>query len=105
MMFRTAAVPALAALALTMSIASAQQPPTPVVPEPTCVKPEFPGLTADSKRFDRFNKEYKTYSDCIKKYIDENKALADAIIATSNKVIKEFNTYNEEMAERQAARK
>ena len=77
----------------------------PAVPQHTCVKPEFPGAFADSRRFDRFNKEYKAYSECIKKYVDDTKVLADAMVEAGNKAIKEFNTFNEELAERQAAKK
>ena len=76
MISRTFAVPALAVLAFIASIAGAQQPAAtamPAVPASTCVKPEFPGPFADSRRIDRFNKEYKTYADCIKKYVDETK--------------------------------
>jgi len=96
----------LGAIAFIASVASAQQPATPAmptVPAPTCVKPEFPGAFADSRRFDRFNKEYKAYSDCIKKYVDDTKVLADAMVEAGNKAIKEYNTFNEELAERQAA--
>src|SRR5450631_76089 len=109
MMFRTAAAASiLAAIAFTTSIAGAQQPAAsamPAVPAPTCVKPEFPGAFADSRRFDRFNKEYKTYGECIKKFTDETKALSDAIVEAGNKAIKEFNTFSQELAERQAAKK
>jgi predicted transcriptional regulator len=109
MMFRTAAAAFThAAIAFTTSIAAAQQPAAPAmpaVPAPTCVKPEFPGAFADGKRFERFNKEYKTYGECIKKYVDETKTASDAIIEAGNKAIKEFNTFNEELAERQAAKK
>jgi hypothetical protein len=103
----TAACP-LMAFAFGASIAAAQQPAAPAmpaVPQHTCVKPEFPGAFADSRRFDRFNKEYKAYAECIKKYVDDTKVLSDAIVEAGNKAIKEFNTFNEELAERQAAKK
>jgi hypothetical protein len=108
MMFRTAVVPTLAAIAFMASVAGAQQPAAPAMPAmpaPTCAKPEFPGAFADSRRFDRFNKEYKAYAACIKQYVDETKVLADAIVEAGNKAIKEYNTFNEELAERQAATK
>jgi hypothetical protein len=90
------------------SIALAQQPAAPAmpaVPQHTCVQPEFPGAFADSRRFDRFNKEYKAYSECIKKFTDETKVLSDAIVEAGNKAIKEFNAFSAELAERQAAKK
>jgi hypothetical protein len=108
MTFRTAAATTLAAIAFMASTAGAQQPDAPAMPAmpaPTCVKPEFPGALADSRRFDRFNKEYKTYAACIKKYVDDTKVLSDAIIDAGNKAIKDFNTFSEELAERQAAKK
>ena len=108
MMFRTAAAPTLAAIAFVASVAGAQQPADPAmpaVPALTCVKPEFPGAFPDSRRFDRFNKEYKAYAACIKKYVDDTKVLADAFVEAGNKAIKDYNTFNEELAERQAATK
>jgi hypothetical protein len=105
MMFRTAAASTLAAIAFTASIAGAQQPAAsamPAVPAPTCVKPEFPNNLADARRIERFNKESKTYGECIKKYIDETKALADAVIEAGNKAIKEYNAFIEALAEREA---
>jgi hypothetical protein len=106
MLSRTFAVPTLAVLACIASIAHAQQPAAtamPTVPAQTCAKPEFPGPFADSRRIDRFNREYKAYADCIKKYVDETKTASDAIIEAGNKAIKEFNAFNDELAERQAA--
>jgi hypothetical protein len=103
---RKSVVPILVALAFGASIASAQQPAAPVmptVPQPDCVKPEFPGAFADGRRFDRFNKEYKAYAACIKKYVDDTKVLTDAIVEAGNKAIKDFNTFNAELEERQAA--
>ena len=73
--------------------------------QPTCVKPEFPGAFSDSRRFERFNKESKTYADCIKKYIADTKAVSDANIEAGNNAIKEFNAYVQEVDERQAAMK
>ncbi len=106
MISRTFAVPALAVFAFIASIAGAQQPAAtamPAVPAPTCVKPQFPGPFDDSRRIERFNKEGKVYSDCIKKYVDETKALSDAVLEAGNKAIAEYNGFAAEVAERQAA--
>ena len=105
---RTTAVCTLAAIAFAASLADAQQPaapPMPVVPVSTCAKPDLPGAFADQRRFDRFNKEYKAYADCIKKYIAETKAVSDANVEAGNKAIKEFNAFNDELAALQAAKK
>ena len=75
------------------------------MPATTCVKPDLPGAFADSRRFERFNKEGKAYSDCIKKYVDETKALSDATIEAGNKAIKEYNAFVAEVDERAAAKK
>lgn len=92
--------------------AFAQQPaPAPAgtatitVAPPTCVKPEFPMQFSDQRRFDRFNREAKTYADCIKKYIADTKAVSDANIEAGNNAIKDFNAYIEEVDARQAAMK
>ncbi len=108
---RLCTVTAIAA-ALMVASAFAQQPApeaasasTVTVAPPTCVKPEFPGPFSDQRRFDRFNKESKSYADCIKKYIAETKAVSDANIAAGNAAIKDFNAYIEEVDARQAAMK
>ncbi|MEO8740057.1 MAG: hypothetical protein ABI537_10180 [Casimicrobiaceae bacterium] len=104
---------AFAAVASFLAISALAQQPAPAptgtaavaVPPPTCAKPEFPGAFSDQRRFDRFNKDSKTYTDCIKKYIAETKAVADANIAAGNAAIKDFNAYIEEVDARQAAMK
>ena len=104
----TVAVFSLAAIAFAAPIADAQQPAPPAlpaVPAPTCVKPDFPGAYADSRRIERFNKEGKAYADCIKKYLDETKALSDAAVDAGNKAIKELNAFITEVDERAGAKK
>ena len=108
MISRTTAVFTLAAIAFVASLADAQQPAAPAVPAvpaPTCVKPELPGAFADSRRFERFNKEGKVYGECIKKYVDETKAFSDAYLEAGNKAIKDYNAFVAEVDERAAAKK
>ena len=108
MIYRTTADFTLAAIAYAASIADAQQPaapPMPAVPAPTCVKPELPGAFADSRRFERFNKEGKVYGECIKKYVEETKVFSDAYLEAGNKAIKEYNAFVAEVDERAAAKK
>jgi hypothetical protein len=102
MIFRVVAAHTLVTIALTASIAGAQQPAAPAIPALTCVKPELPGAFADSRRLDRFNKEGKTYGDCIKKYVDETKAISDAAIEAGNKAIKDYNAFAAEVEEKAA---
>jgi hypothetical protein len=108
MTFRITAAPTLTAIAFIASVAGAQQPAAPAIPAvpvPSCVKPEFPGPFSDSRRLDRFNKEAKAYTECLKKYIDDTKALSDASIEAGNNAIKEHNAFVKEVDERAAATK
>ena len=96
------------AFAFGASIACAQQPAAPampVVPGATCVKPEVPPSHAAPQRINTFNREYKAYTDCVKKYIDETNALANASIAAGKAVIDEFNALNDEVRARGEAAK
>lgn len=67
------------------------QPTTVAIPKPTCVKPDYPQKFADQRRFDRFNKESKAYTDCVTKYVDEMKAISDAAVASGKALIDEYN--------------
>jgi len=113
MISRLRIVSAAAASLMAISV-FAQQPATePVatgapaitIAPPSCVKPEFPGPFSEQRRFDRFNKDYKNYADCLKKYVADTRAAADANVAAGNAAIKEFNDFNAEMDARQAALK
>lgn len=103
MMLRVSAATSIAALVLGVTCASAQSPaavPTataPAVPPNTCVKPEFPGKLASTARVNAFNKEFKAYGDCIRKYIDDVKAIAVAATAAGNSAIDEYNAYSADL--------
>jgi hypothetical protein len=100
MMLRVYSASSIAALALGVTYASAQSPAAvpaataPTIPANTCVKPEFPGKLASTARVNAFNKEIKTYGDCIRKYIEELKAIALAATAAGNSAIDEYNAYS-----------
>lgn len=105
-----AALLASAGLCLAQTPAApATGPNTPVtmpeVPKATCVKPELPRAFADSRRLDRFNKDYHAYGDCVKKYIDDTNALATATLASGKSVLDEFNAFNAELKEYQESKK
>jgi hypothetical protein len=96
-----------ASLAVTAAGARAQAAPVtmPAIPPHNCVKPEFPGRLASPNRISVFNKEYSAYSGCIKKYVDETKAMANAAIVAGNEAIDEFNKFSTELkAENDAAK-
>jgi len=44
-----------------------------------------------------FNRDYKAYGECVRKYVDETKTWIKNIADASNKAIDEFNKYNEEV--------
>jgi hypothetical protein len=75
----------------------------PPIPPPTCVKPEYPQKFADQRRFDRFNKESKAYTDCVTKYTDDMKALSDAAIARGQALINEYNALTADYNSRKPA--
>jgi hypothetical protein len=84
----------------------------PAVPKQTCVKPELPraGGSAEALRMSAFNRDYKTYADCVKKYVEDtnalataSNALATASIAAGKAAIDEFNSLNAELNARREA--
>lgn len=112
MTLRLSFLMSIAALALGAAYASAQtpaQPPAPAapagaatpplaaIPAHGCLKPEFPGRLASTSRINNFNKEVTAYGNCIKKYIDEVRAIANAATAAGNSAIDEYNAYTTEL--------
>jgi len=84
--------------------ATATAPSNMTMPESTCVKPDIPMAKSDARTIDRFNKAYKAYVECVKKYVADNQALVDKIIAHGKVVIDEYNGFNEELKARQEAK-
>jgi len=97
---------ALAAAALLgcAGAAFAQQPSD--VPAHKCgAKPEYPGrlvLTSDTRRR-AFDREIKTYTDCMKTYVDDRKKAADANMAAGNAAIEEYNSVIKKIKDDEAA--
>ncbi|MDQ6916735.1 MAG: hypothetical protein M3023_02835 [Pseudomonadota bacterium] len=76
--------------------AHAQPAPAPsalVIPPNKCVKPEYPGKLANAQRFNAFNKDFNAYGECIKKYVDDTKAILNAAAAAANGAVEEFNKF------------
>jgi hypothetical protein len=77
------------------------QPPAATTAEPpppaNCKQPEYPGARALNSAILAFNKDYKAYGECVRKYIEENKAWIDAIVETNNRTVEEYNKYNTEL--------
>jgi hypothetical protein len=84
---------------------SAQGTPT----KPNCTKPgEFPGHLASDTQRRTWQKDYTAYSDCMKKFIGEQKALAEPYLKAYNAAIDEYNenikAYNEQIEKAKAAK-
>ncbi|HEV2979473.1 MAG TPA: hypothetical protein VG425_17980 [Casimicrobiaceae bacterium] len=71
--------------------------PLPTIPPANCKQPEYPGARALNSAILAFNKDYKAYGECVRKYIEENKAWIDAIVETNNRTVEEYNKYNTEL--------
>jgi hypothetical protein len=62
------------------------------LPKPSCGKPdEYPGNLASDNQRRSWQKEYVGYIDCLKKFIEEQQALADPHVKASNAAIAEYN--------------
>jgi hypothetical protein len=75
----------------------------------TCTKPgEFPGHLATDAQRRTWQKDYTAYSDCMKKFISEQKALAEPYLKAYNAAIDEYNAnikvYNEQIESAKAAK-
>lgn len=88
---------ALASVALAANSQEQPQVSFPSVPPNNCVKPELPGNNATQSLMRRFNDNYKAYGECIKKYIEGAKALADAALAAGNAAVGDYNKLTEEI--------
>lgn len=97
------AVPALVAMMLATFAASAiAQTSAPAastpaassapIPKPDCGKPdEYPGNLASDNQRRAWQKEYVGYIDCLKKFIEEQQALAEPHVKASNAAIAQYN--------------
>jgi hypothetical protein len=71
--------------------------PMPAVPTHPCSKPQFPGKSAPPAQITAFNNEVVNYNACIRKYVDDTKALATAAQAAGNSAVDEFNKFAAEI--------
>lgn len=79
------------------------------VAKPNCTLPgEFPGSLASDRQRQQWQKEYTGYSDCMKKFISEQKALAEPYLKAYNAAIDDYNahikTFNEQIEKAKAAK-
>ena len=94
------AVAALPALAQAPAPAPAPATVLPPIPPHACVAPEYPGKEASKVRVDTFNRDYKAFGECIKRYVDDNNKWVKAAAEAGNKAIDEYNKYTEELKKR-----
>ena len=112
MTLRFSLASAIAALALSALPAIAQNPPATAaaaqsftVPPHNCVAPEYPTkekterLKGDAynRAIEAFNRDYKTYGECIKKYVDNTNVWIKLTADTANKAIDEYNKYTADL--------
>jgi hypothetical protein len=94
---------AFAALALAGFVSSAPAQTAPeAVPKPSCTKAgDYPGNLASDTQKRQWQKDYVGYVDCLKKFIEDQQALASPHIKASNAAINEYNAavkaYNEQI--------
>jgi hypothetical protein len=93
---------AASAVAQQTAPAAAPAPSAAPVPKHDCVKPgEFPGNLATDRAKTAWQKDYVAYVDCLKKFIDEQQALAEPHVKASNAAISEYNAgvkeYNDQI--------
>ena len=84
-------------------------PPDAALAKPSCTKPgEFPGSLATDRQRQTWQKEYTAYSECMKKFISEQKALAEPYLKAYNAAIDEYNenikVLNEQIEKARAAK-
>ena len=93
----------LAAFAMPALAQSSPEPPKPKC-EP---KPEYPGrlaMQSDNRRR-LFERELKTFKECMQGYIDQRKAAASAEADAGNRAIEDYNAVMKKInADQEAAR-
>jgi hypothetical protein len=99
-LFLAACVAASFAVIAADVYAQPATPPLPggiVIPPNTCVKPQYPGKLASAQKFTEFNKNYNTYGECIKKYVDDTKLIVNAAATAVNSAVEDFNKFAAEV--------
>jgi len=74
-------------------------------PAPTCVGPKYPGKSRTDEEVEAFNRDFKNYGDCMKKYVDDARATSTAAIEAGNKAVDDYNDYTADVKKQIAAEK
>jgi len=73
------------------------QTPAPSATKPACSKPDaFPGRLASDTQKKTWQKDVMTWQDCVKAYVKDQQALADAHLKAANTAIDEYNAATKE---------
>ena len=79
-------------LASAAAGAALAQTPAPAADPSQCTKPDpHPGRLASNEKLRAWNKEVTVWQDCMKKYIADVQARADAAVKSANAVVAESN--------------
>ncbi len=97
-------VPFAAAVLAGSALAQAPAPAagSAAAAKPNCPKPgDVPGALASDNQRRAWQRDYTTWGDCMKKFIDEQRALAEPYNKASNAAIEDYNTtvklYNDQI--------
>ena len=74
-------------------------------PAANCVTPNYPGKTGTDEQVLAFNRDFKNYGDCIRKYVDDARNMSNAAIEAGNKAVLEYNKYADDVRKQIAADK
>jgi hypothetical protein len=79
--------------------ATAASPGTtmPSIPPHNCVQPVYPGKNAPNTKVKEFNTTNQAYGDCIRKYVETVRTLANSAIQSGNDAVTEYNKFTEEV--------
>lgn len=82
---------AAAAFAVVSTLAVAQTP-APAADTSNCAKPDpHPGRLASNEKMRGWNKDVQAWQECMKKYIGDLQAKADAAVKTANAAVADSN--------------
>jgi len=83
---------AAAVFAAAASLAIAQTPAAAPADTPQCAKPDsHPGRLASTEKMRGWNKDVQGWQECMKKYIGDLQAKADAAVKAANTAVADSN--------------
>lgn len=89
-LFTLAAGTAFAADAPAAETAPATAPATALVKH-SCTKVDHPGRLASETQVKTYNRRFKEYGECIKKFVDDQNQVSKNAMESANQAINEYN--------------